>query len=78
MLMQQLLLVALRAINHKHIRFAIPKLYLFFNIICVKTVDVSKLKAIQEEIVWTLCLFKQYFSPSFVDIMIYLTVHLIR
>ena len=45
-LMQQLLSIALRRIDQKHVRFAITKLCLFFNAICVKTVDVSKLKAI--------------------------------
>ena len=77
-LMQQLLPIALKGIDQKHVRFAITKLCLFFNAICVKTVDVSKLKAIQEEIVLTLCLFEQYFPPSFFDIMIHLTVHLVR
>ena len=44
----------------------------------MKTVDISRLKAIEEEIVLTLCLFEQYFPPSFFDIMIHLTVHLVR
>ena len=46
-LTQQLLPVSLRAIDQKHVRFAITKLCLFFNAICVITIDISKLKAIQ-------------------------------
>ena len=77
-LIQQLLPIALWRIDQKHVRFVITKLCLVFNAICVKTVDISRLKAIQEEIVLTLCLFEQYFPSSFFDIMIHLTVHLVR
>ena len=57
-LMQQFLLIALRGIDHKHVIFVIIKLCLFFNAIDVKTIDVSRLKAIQKEIVLTLFLFE--------------------
>ena len=77
-LMQQLLLVAVSGIDKKHVRFAITKLCLLFNAIGVKTVDVSKLKAIQKEIVLTLCLFEKYFPSLFFDIMIHLTVYVVR
>ena len=75
-LMQQLLPVALRVIDQKHVRYTITKLCLFFNSICGKTVDVSKLHSIQKDIIHTLCLFEQYFIVF--DILIHLKVHLVR
>ena len=44
----------------------------------MKTVDVSRLKATQKEIVLTLYLFEQHFPPSFFHIMIHLTMYLVR
>ena len=38
----------------------------------------SKLDQLQNEIVETLCMFEQLFSPTFFDIMIHLIMHLIR
>ncbi|RVX22951.1 hypothetical protein CK203_008266 [Vitis vinifera] len=77
-LMQQLLPVALRSLLPKHVRHAIARLSLFFNALCKKVVDVSTLDKLQNELVVTLCLLEKYFPPSFFDIMIHLTVHLVR
>ncbi|XP_062073833.1 uncharacterized protein LOC133778034 [Humulus lupulus] len=77
-LMQQLLPIAIRGSLDKHVRNAIIRMCLFFNAICCKVVDVSKLDKIQIEISKTLCLFEQYFPPSFFDIMVHLAVHLVR
>ncbi|KAH9717947.1 hypothetical protein KPL71_022033 [Citrus sinensis] len=41
-------------------------------------VDPNTLDQLQEELVITLCLLQQYFPPSFFDIMIHLTVHLVE
>ncbi|KAL5579062.1 hypothetical protein UlMin_011504 [Ulmus minor] len=41
-------------------------------------VDVNNLDTIQEELVTTLCLLENYFLPTFFDVMVHLTVHLIR
>ncbi|RVW32350.1 hypothetical protein CK203_087511 [Vitis vinifera] len=43
-----------------------------------KVVDVSALDKLQNDLVVTLCLLEKYFPPSFFDIMLHLTVHLIR
>ena len=75
-LMQQLLPLAIRSILPKHVRFAIIRLCFFFNALCSKVVDVSKLNRIQSDLVITLCLLEKYFPPSFFDIMVHLTVHL--
>ena len=41
-------------------------------------VDVFTLDELQNELVVTLCLLEKYFPSSFFDIMIHLTVHLVR
>ncbi|XP_028059523.1 uncharacterized protein LOC114263220 [Camellia sinensis] len=77
-LMQQLLPVTIRSVLPKHVRHAIIRLCFFFNAICSKVVDVGKLDEIQKELVVTLCLLEKYLPPSFFDIMVHLTVHLVR
>ena len=77
-LMQQMLPVALRSILPKHVRLAICRLSFFFNSLCRKTVDVSTLDELQNQLIVTLCFLEKYFPPSFFDIMIHLTVHLVR
>ncbi|KAI5325261.1 hypothetical protein L3X38_034335 [Prunus dulcis] len=50
-LMQQLLPVAIRSVLEKPARYAITRLCFFFNAICAKTVDVSKLDKLEEDVV---------------------------
>ncbi|CAL9011691.1 unnamed protein product [Prunus brigantina] len=64
--------------REKPARYAITRLCFFFNAICAKTVDVSKLDKLEEDVVVTLCLLEKYFPPSFFDIMVHLVVHLVR
>ena len=73
-LMQQFFPVSLRSILPKHVRNVICRLSFFFNALYSKVVDVPSLDELQNEIVVTLCLFENYFPPSFFDIM----VHLVR
>ncbi|XP_019166811.1 PREDICTED: uncharacterized protein LOC109162589 [Ipomoea nil] len=79
-LMQHMLLVAIRDVLPKHVRHAIIKLCFFFNVICSKVVDIEVLDDLQAEaeVVVTLCQFEMYFPPSFFDIMVHLIVHLVR
>ena len=77
-LMQQLLPIAIRSVLPKHVRYAITRLCFFFNALCAKVVDVSRLNDLQQDIVVTLCLLEKYFPPSIFDIMLHLTVHLVR
>ena len=77
-LMQQLLPVALRGVLPKHVRYAITRLCFFFNQLCNKVIDVAKLDEMQRNIAETLCLLEKYFPPSFFDIMVHLTIHLVR
>ena len=41
-------------------------------------VNPSKLQQLQDEVVVTLCLLEKYFPPAFFDVMVHLTVHLLR
>ncbi|XP_062029071.1 uncharacterized protein LOC133745094 [Rosa rugosa] len=77
-IMQILLPVALRSVLEKPVRYAIIRFCLFFKAICAKVIDVSKLEKMQADLVVTVCLLEKYFPPSFFDIMIHLTVHLVR
>ncbi|CAL8085236.1 unnamed protein product [Prunus armeniaca] len=70
--------VAIRYVLEKPARYAITRLCFFFNAICAKTVNVSKLDKLEEDVVVTLCLLEKYFPPSFFDIMVHLVVHLVR
>ncbi|RVW70445.1 hypothetical protein CK203_058330 [Vitis vinifera] len=69
---------SLSKMEKKHVRNAICRLSSFFNTLCSKVVDVPTLDELQNEVVVTLCLFEKYFPPSFFDIMVHLTVHLVR
>lgn len=77
-LMQQLIPVALRSVMERPVRYAIIRLCFFFNEICDKVIDISKLDKMQADVVVTLCLLEKYFPPSFFDIMIHVVVHLVR
>ena len=56
----------------------IIRLCYFFNSICSKVVDPSKLQQLQNEVIVTLCLLEKYFPLTFFDVMVHLTVHLPR
>jgi hypothetical protein len=77
-LMQQILPVAIRHTLPKNVRHAIARLCFFFNAICKKSIDVANLDAVQNDLIKTLCLLEKFFPPSFFDVMVHLTVHLIR
>ena len=77
-LMQHLLLVLLQSLCPKHVGHTIAKLSFFFNALCKKVIDVSTLDKLQSELVVTLCLLEKYFPPSFSDIILHLTTHLVR
>ncbi|XP_004292076.1 PREDICTED: uncharacterized protein LOC101292088 [Fragaria vesca subsp. vesca] len=76
--MQYFLPVALRSVLEKPVRYAIIRFCLFFKAICSKVIDVSRLKQMQVDLVDTVCLLEKFFPPSFFDVMIHLTLHLVR
>ena len=77
-LLQHIIPISIRSVLPKKVRNAITRFCLFFKSICCKVVDVSKLDNLESEIIYTLCLLEQFFPPSFFDIMVHLTVHLVR
>ncbi|XP_057249341.1 uncharacterized protein LOC104883507 [Beta vulgaris subsp. vulgaris] len=77
-LMQHLLPVALRGILPKNVRVSITRLCSFFHAIYNKVIDPKDLDDLESEIVVILCQLEMYFPPSFFDVMIHLTVHLVR
>ncbi|XP_004292347.1 PREDICTED: uncharacterized protein LOC101299550 [Fragaria vesca subsp. vesca] len=77
-IIQQLLGIAIRGVLGKLVRITVIRLCIFFNEICSKTIDVSRLPKIQNDIAETLCELEKYFPPSFFTIMVHLTLHLVR
>lgn len=77
-LMQQLLPVLLMHAfeSHKPLRAAIMQLSMFFNVLCLKTINREELSKMKGRIVETLCVFEKYFPPSFFVSMTHLVVHL--
>ncbi|XP_074378403.1 uncharacterized protein LOC141719942 [Apium graveolens] len=50
----------------------------FFKAICSKVIEVDKLEKMQSQLVETLCQLEKHFPPSLFDVMIHLSVHLVR
>jgi hypothetical protein len=76
--MTPLLPVALRGIKTELVRDAVMSLCLFFNAIEQKVIDEEKLLDLERRHFETLCLLEATFSPSFFDLMLHLTAHLVR
>ncbi|XP_074355988.1 uncharacterized protein LOC141695657 [Apium graveolens] len=67
-LLQQLLPVAIRSVLPKNVRVSIIRLCFFFNTLCNKIVDVSKLDKLQDDVVLTLCCIAEaYFKEESVE-----------
>ena len=76
--MQQLLSVAIRGLLPKGPQTAIFRLSTFFNELCQRVIDGTKLEEMENDFAETLCMLEMYFPPSFFDIMVHLTIHLRR
>lgn len=77
-LMQQLLLVALKGLLPKGPRIAIFQLCLFFNKLCQRTIDREDMLVIKDDIAETLSMLERFFLPTLFDIMMHLPIHLGR
>jgi len=64
-LMQDLLPVAIRGILPKNVKQVITRLCLFFNAICSKVIDPTRLDELENEAIIILCQLEMYFPPSF-------------
>ena len=72
-LMQQLLPLAIRGVQHKNGCAAIVELCSFFKQLCSKVLKTDQL---ENDIIVTLCKLERIFSPSFFDVMVHLPMHL--
>ena len=77
-LMQDFLLMVIRGMLPKNVRQVITRLCLFFNAICRKVIDPTRLDELENEAIILLCQLEVYFHPSFFDILVHLIVHLVR
>jgi hypothetical protein len=76
--MTTLLSIALRGIKTELVHDAVTSLCLFFNAIEQKVIDEKKLLDLERRYFETLCLLEATFPPSFFDLMLHLTAHLVR
>ena len=77
-LMQQLLHIAFRGVLLKGVRNAVTQMCYFYNALCNKVIDSSTLSQLQNNLFETLCSFEKYFPLSFFNMMIYITMHMLR
>ena len=77
-LMTSVLPVAIRNVLPVKVRETIMSLCFFFNAIEQKVIDDKLLTALDRRLQETLCLMEAFFPPSFFDIMVHLTVHLVQ
>ena len=77
-ILHHLLPISIRSVLQKEVRCTIIKFCLFFKAICSKVIDIDKLEKIQSQLVETLCQLEKHFPPSFFDVMIHLSIHLVR
>ncbi|XP_066159865.1 uncharacterized protein [Oryza sativa Japonica Group] len=77
-LITQILPVAIRGILPPQVHHMIQRLCAFFNTIGQKIIDPEDLDGLQADIVSTLCHLEMYFPLAFFDIMVHLTVHLVK
>ncbi|XP_074323948.1 uncharacterized protein LOC141660863 [Apium graveolens] len=68
-MLQQLLPIAIRAVLPKNFRVIKIRLCFFFNALCNKIVDVSKLDKLQADVIITLCELEKIFHASFLTWM---------
>ena len=77
-LLQDILPLCLRNIGDPATTAAIVRISRIFRKLCSKSVDVETREALFLECVETLCLLEKEFPPSFFDIMVHLTIHLVE
>ncbi|CAN1129852.1 hypothetical protein LINPERHAP2_LOCUS5479 [Linum perenne] len=74
---KQLLPLMIRRLLPKPISGPLIQLCSFFKDLCSKTGEIDKLNNLEHQISLTLCQLERIFPPSFFDVMVHLTVHLV-
>ena len=77
-LIQDLMPVCMRDLGEDALTSVIVRISRIFKRICAKTVDMAERETLFEECVETLCLMEKLFPPSFFDVMVHLTIHLVE
>jgi hypothetical protein len=77
-LMQNVIPICLRNIGNGRVVGVVIRLSRLFRKICSKSVNTDDRQALFDECVETLCLLEKEIPPSFFDIMIHLTIHLVE
>ena len=76
-IMEQLLPLAIRNVLPSQVVAVLIELSSFFRQLCLKSLTLSDLENLQRQIVLTLCHIEMLFPPSFMTVMVHLTVHLV-
>jgi len=76
-MMTQLLPIAIRGVLPVKVREPIIKLCSFFNAISHKIIDPDTLDKLQEDLIHTLCRLEMHLPPTFFDMSLHLTTHLV-
>ncbi|XP_070009781.1 uncharacterized protein [Nicotiana sylvestris] len=76
-IMEQLLPVAIQNVLPNEVVGVLVELSSFFRNLCLKSLSLSDLEKLQDQIVLTLCYLEILFPPSFFTVMVYLTIHLV-
>ena len=77
-LIQDLMPVCMRDLGNDALTSVIVRISRIFKKICSKTVDMAERETLFEECAETLCLMERLFPPSFFDVMVHLTIHLVE
>jgi len=77
-LMDHLLPIGIHSILPENVISSITKLCFFFRVICSKVIDRESLRTLQRESNVILCEFEMYFPPSFFDVVVHVTIHLVK
>jgi hypothetical protein len=70
------LAIAIREINHPHVKLVITRICHFFNAISKKVINVIELDELRKEIRVAMCQLEMCFPPSFFNTMEHYMVHL--
>ncbi|KAL6558344.1 hypothetical protein OROMI_018694 [Orobanche minor] len=76
-LMQQLLPIALRNLLPDYVRATVLRLCKYFRELCSKTLNHLDLVRMEGDIAVTLCQLEKIFPPSFFDLTVHVTIHLV-